>query len=218
MLKKIVVFDNGFGGELFADYVEKEIPILDVVRVIDWRNSSAFYKNPKDAREKTIESLRPYINHSDLIVISNCLVSTTSLKYLQKKFPHQKFSGFSFEKPTTRKKRVLILSTESLFGTLSYRFFKASPCGLKTREFACDEWAKMIDEGEYMEEKVQKDLEQFKNFKPQQIYLNCSHLADVKPIIRKIYGPTVSIVDGYKPTLGKICHELKLRGGGIKKK
>ncbi len=39
MLKKVVVFDCGIGGELFADYIENELAIIDVVRVIDWRHS-----------------------------------------------------------------------------------------------------------------------------------------------------------------------------------
>ena len=36
---KVVVFDSGYGGELFADYLEEELPLVDIVRVIDWRNA-----------------------------------------------------------------------------------------------------------------------------------------------------------------------------------
>ena len=36
---KVVVFDSGFGGELFADYFEEEMPVVEIVRVIDWRNA-----------------------------------------------------------------------------------------------------------------------------------------------------------------------------------
>ena len=66
-MKKIVIFDSGFGGELFADYVEKEVPIVEVIRVIDWRNLDVITKNPKEARSVTEKAISPYIGHSDLV-------------------------------------------------------------------------------------------------------------------------------------------------------
>lgn len=36
---KIVVFDSGYGGELLADYLEDALPVIDIVRAIDWREA-----------------------------------------------------------------------------------------------------------------------------------------------------------------------------------
>ena len=102
-MNHIVVFDSGYGGELFADYIEKEVPILETIRVIDWQQSQQTYQNPKTARARTLEKLRPYINHTEAIIITNQLVSTTSLEYFRKKYPSQKFSGFSFGQVFARK-------------------------------------------------------------------------------------------------------------------
>ena len=44
---KIVVFDSGFGGELFADIIEEELPVVEVIRVIDWRNAKELQNNPR---------------------------------------------------------------------------------------------------------------------------------------------------------------------------
>lgn len=216
-MKNIVVFDSGFGGELFADYVEKEIPVLETIRVIDWQQSQQSYKNPKTARARTLEKLRPYINHSEVIVITNQLVSTTSLKYFRKKYPSQKFAGFSFgQKPRTSARRALILTTKSVRKTIAYHKF-VYHLKMKSQEFDCDHWIELINSGEYMEETVARDLAQFKGFKPGLIILGDSHLADVKPIIRQFFGPTISIMDGYKTALKDLCQTLGLRGGIGKK-
>ena len=37
---KIVVLDSGFGGELFADKLNDQLSIVEVIRVIDWRNAN----------------------------------------------------------------------------------------------------------------------------------------------------------------------------------
>ena len=219
MLKKVVVFDNGFGGELFADYIEKEIPIIEPIRVIDWRNSASYYGKPRAAQEKALKALRPYINRSDIIIVSNQLVSLTSLKKFQRKFPKQKFTGLvphlTYQ---SSKKRTLIITTKSTRGTISYRFFKLKIHSRK-KEFECDKWAQLIDEGEEMEQLVIDEMRPYKKFAPQQIILFCSHLMDIKPILRKIYGPTVAIIDGYKNTITDVCRELGIRGGiGCKNK
>ena len=213
----IVVFDSGFGGELFADYIEKEVPVFETIRVIDWQQSQQTYQNSKTARARTLEKLRPYINHSEVIIIANQFVSTTSLAYFRKKYPSQKFSGFSFgQKPRTTASRALILTTKPVRKTLAYHKF-VYHLRMKTQEFDCDEWIDLINRGEYMEETIARDLAKFRKFKPGLIILGDSHLADAKPIIREFFGPTVAIMDGYKTALKDLCHILGLRGGIGKK-
>ncbi len=213
MLKKVVVFDNGYGGELFADYIEEEVPIVEVIRVIDWLGSANFYKSSYQARSEALSSLRPYVGRVDLIVVANHLVSETSLKFLQRKYPNQKFSGFTMEKPRTSKaERALILTTKASRSTLEYHAIRRR-LKLKTREFECDHWAKLIDEGKITKEVIKEDLAKFADFKPQLIIIGCAQLVEIKPILRKIYGPTVSISDGYKTALKTVCKELGFRGG-----
>ena len=217
MLKKVVVFDNGYGGELFADYIEDEIPIVEVIRVIDWAGSAKFYKNVFQARNEALSCLRSYIDRVDLIVIANHLVSETSLKFFRRRFSNQKFSGITIEKPKSSKaERALILTTKASRNSIEYHANKYR-LGLKTRELDCDNWAKLIDEGKLTKEIIEQDLTKFSDFKPQLIIIGCSQLVEIKPILRKIYGPTVAISDGYKTALKSICKELGLRGGCGKK-
>lgn len=102
---KVVVFDSGYGGELFADYLQENLPILQVVRVIDWRNSSIINTKYKEARKITESALLPYINKVDLIIFANHLLSVTSLKYFKRKYPYQKFIGIEFPRLKSVKRK-----------------------------------------------------------------------------------------------------------------
>ena len=43
---KIVIFDSGYGGELLADYLESELPVVNIVRVIDWHHAEEIQSSP----------------------------------------------------------------------------------------------------------------------------------------------------------------------------
>lgn len=218
MLKKIVIFDIGFGGELFADYVEKELAIIDTIRVIDWRESPNLYKNPHLARKNALEILRPYINKVDVIVIANYFISSIGLDYFRDRYPSQKFVGFSFPQDSARNQRAFILPTKSLRMLPSYQLFKYR-LHAKTQEFDCEAWARMMDDGELTPAKITEDLQPFADFKPQKVYMLCTHLPKIKPTIRKIFGGNVKIEDGYKQTYKDLCVALGFKGiDGRKKK
>ena len=80
---KIVVFDGGYGGEIFADYLQENLPIVETIRVIDWRNAEKILLKAKDARRVADAALRPYIGKVDLIIFANYLITITSLKYFR---------------------------------------------------------------------------------------------------------------------------------------
>ena len=118
---KIVVFDSGYGGELFADKLEETFPVLEVIRVIDWRNADEFLKNKKRARREALDALRPYIGRVDLIVLANYYLSVTSLKYFSHKFKNQEFLGLKLPEPDTFIRRpTAIFATKALTKTVNY--------------------------------------------------------------------------------------------------
>ena len=90
---KIVVYDGGYGGELFADQLEEELSVAEIIRVIDWRNADQLLCSPKKARKTAMRALDPYIGQVDLIVLANYFLTATSLKYFTRKFKSQQFVG-----------------------------------------------------------------------------------------------------------------------------
>lgn len=218
---KIVVFDGGYGGEFFANRLEEELPVVDVIRVIDWRESEDFLKNLRVARRKAMDALRPYIGRVDLIVFANHLLAATSLRFFQRKYQNQQFLGIKLPCPTDFVKRpATILTTKALAKTINYHnyLFRLKR---KTYTLCLDEWVKLIDDGELTDAKVRSEFENFYlkyHYRTPEIIIACSHFNDVIPTIRKIFGYNVKIHDSFDDAIIDICKILKIRGRTGKKR
>ena len=217
---KVVVFDCGYGGEFFADKLEVDLPVLEIIRVIDWRNADKYLKNPRLARKYAREALRPYLGRVDLIILANHLLSITSLKYFQHKFKPQKFVGFNLKQPDSFVKRdVLVLTTKAVTKTTSYYNYLFH-LKRKIKTLTLDDWPAKIDDGELASEEIRAAILKplfRENFRPQEIVLACSQFEDIKPELRAIFSRNIKIYDSYGDTLRKICKTLKIRGGTGKK-
>ena len=218
---KVVVFDSGYGGEIFADKLEEELPIIKVIRVIDWRNAEIFLKNPKLARRQAAEALRPYIKRVDLIILANYLLTVTSLKYFKRKYKDQKFCGLklpclsdSFGRPT------VALTTKALAKTLNYHnyLFRLKR---KVDTLCLDEWPALIDDGELNVVDIQMKFEEFflkHHYKPSEIIIACGQFRDIVPELRNVISNNIKIHDGFDETIRDACKMLKIRGGIGKKR
>lgn len=217
---KIVVFDGGYGGEFFADQLKTELPIIEIIRVINWRNADKLLNNPKDARKIAIDSLRPYIGKVDLIVFANYLLSVTSLKYFRKKYKNQRFLGLNLKHPDTFiKNDTLIMSTKALSKTLQYRYFVRS-LRRNTKTITLDSWPDKIDDGELTKDEIKDTISRHLakiNFHPKEIILTCSQFHDIKPELKELFGYNTRIYDGFDDTLRKVYKILGIRGGTGKK-
>ena len=209
---KVVVFDGGFGGELFADYLESELPVLDIVRVIDWRNAEQIFSNAKSARLAAEKALNPYLNNVDLIIFANHLLSLTSLKYFRHKYKRQRFVGIELDFKDFIQKPTLVLTTKAVARTFKYIQILHRH---QIKVDMLDDWPTLIDDGELTNHKVKQDLKTFllgNSFRPEQVVLGCGQFVDIRSEIIKFFGHNIKIIDGFEPTLRKICRTLKLRG------
>ena len=89
---KIIVFDSGWGGELVADFLMRELTTVEVVRLIDWAHAPYCGKNVEEICELVDAVLGPYVGRVDLIVLGGYAVSL-ALGFLCEKYPEQKFVG-----------------------------------------------------------------------------------------------------------------------------
>lgn len=218
---KVVVYDGGYGGEFFADQLEKELPILDIIRVIDWRNADQLLMSPAKARRAAKSALRPYIGKVDLIIFANYLLTITSLKYFQRKYKDQKFLGLPLKQPKSSTRRdTLILTTRAVTKTINYHNF-IFHIKRKTRTLTLDRWPTEIDDGELTEQEIKNTIEAFltrKKLTPQEIILACSQFSDIKPELKRALGTNLKIHDSVNDTIRNTCKVLHIRGGLGKKK
>ncbi|MBR3157346.1 hypothetical protein IKF20_02915 [Candidatus Saccharibacteria bacterium] len=217
---KIVVFDSGYGGEFFADKLAEELPIVEIIRVIDWRHADQILKSPKAARKLALDALRPYIGKVDLIIFANYLLTLTSLGYFRHKFKSQSFVGMAFDRPRHLKKReeIPVLTTKAVAKTLRYQGF-IFKLHFKTKTITLDSWPAKIDDGELNFEEIRLALAPlFRNGRPHSIVLACSQFYDVKSELKKLFGPKLIIYDNFADTINNVNRSLKIRGGVKKSK
>lgn len=218
---KVVVFDSGYGGELFADRLKDEFPLIEIIRVIDWRNSDTYLKNPRKARLAAEKALRPYIGRANLIVVANYLLASTSLKYFEHKYKSQNFLGLELPYPgISKRKRTTILTTKAMARTISYHNYLFRLKG-KTDTICLDHWVELIDDGELTEQMVYREIEKFYikyHYKPVEIIVACSQFCDAVPLLKNTLTKNLKIHDGFDDTIAKVFKILKIRGGTGKKK
>ena len=220
-MPKIVVFDSGFGGELFADRVEDLFPNLEVIRVIDWRHAHEYVKNRLSARAAAEKALGPYIGKVDVIMLANHLLSV-DIGYFRHRHKNQKFSGFDLAIPCrcrakSKPENALVLTTKSVRVTPKYLTFKRR-INMKTKTINCDDWVELIDNGELTDSQITERLNRAitKKFHPQVIILACTQFADIKQNLRAMFGPVVAIEDGHYDALKNLCAALDTKGYHIK--
>lgn len=211
---KIVVFDGGYGGELLADRLASELPVVEIVRVIDWRNAESILMHPKKGRQAAEKALRPYIGKVDLIIIANYLLSTTSLNYFRRKFRGQKFVGLKLRsRRIGAKKTTLILTTTATAKSLT--FFRLAH-QLRAKTVCLDSWPLMIDNGELTNDNIKGALvstfDKLYNFSPEQILLLCGQFTEFIPELHQFFGRNVRIVDSFDDTIRDAYRMLDIRG------
>lgn len=218
---KIVVFDSGYGGELFADQLEMELPLAEIIRVIDWRNADQILKSPRSARRAAVNALKPYIGRADLIIFANYLLTATSLKYFRRKYKNQAFVGLKLPCPTKCPDRpTVVLTTRALKYTVNYYNYLFH-LNRKVDTICLDDWPALIDDGELTDEAISLAFEKFrlaKQYSPDEVILVCSQFSDVVPNLRKVLGKNVKIHDGFADTITDAGKILKIRGGLGKRK
>lgn len=212
---KVVVFDSGYGGELFADKLEEELPVVEVIRVIDWRNADKLLQSPKTARRIAMAALERYIGRVDLIVFANHLLSITSLKYFQKKYKDQKFIGLLLKTPDTYiNRRTIILTTKAVYRTAVFYNF-AHRLKRNVQTVCLDSWPALIDDGELTTEIIATDLADCRRSidgAQVEIILACSQFSDCLQGLRQFFGGNVKIYDSFDDCLRAVCKTLKIRG------
>ncbi len=213
---KIVVFDSGYGGELLADYLEDALPVIDIVRAINWREAEIIQHSSRLSRKLSEKFLQPYIGKVDLIVIANFFISATSLKYLQRKYKNQKFIGLNLNpKNLSKVKSTVTFTTKAMSKTISYFQYARQ---IKTKTIVLDDWPILIDDGELGHGKIRRDLASVIKDKPSQLFLACGQFVDLKVELKRLFGHNIKIVDNFDQVLHQTCQTLKIRGSLKKQK
>lgn len=236
-MKKIVVFDSGWGGELVADFLSEELKTVEIIRVIDWHNAPYSEKKHQQVYQCIEEGIKPYINKVDAIVLGgyDCSVFYETLRH---KFPQQTFVPMRLDayrvlhsKNYPRQICALMnkLTSESEISKELYLKFPDSYITVPD----CRDWDQLIDDGEINREIIfsclapyfrlhdkalsiqeRSQLSELKQTRTMAdvVLLMDTHLWDIKTDLEQIFGWNTRILDSRQKLLHDVCAALKLRG------
>ena len=212
---KVLVLDSGWGGEMFADYLEEELMVVEVERLIDWRQGAYAECGYREIRERAEKNLAKYIGKKDVIVLASYALTVAALSYLREKYPWQKFVGFNLclsqkLKRLREGKHVLVLTSLVVKDSMEYSDERGRLKRFKLTEKCCQDWEKKVDDGEFSREFLAKNLAKTKNVDA--VLLYGANFLDFKDEFERIYGWGVQVVDGFAGVLREICQQLKLKG------
>ena len=214
---KVAVFDSGWGGEMFADKLERAVPVLEVERVIDWRRAPYCTRGRTEICELAEKALKPYIGEVDVIVLASYTVTGAALHYLEWKYPEQRFVGFTAGMSgvalRAQAKKILMLAPGMVRESWGYKqdLRKLHDAQLVRPE--CEKWVTMVDDGEMTEEKVRKELGELAEERVEAVLLYATGFVELEPMLKRIYGPQTLIVDEFSKVIRETCAALRLKGG-----
>lgn len=212
-MREVVVFDSGWGGKLFADYLEEELKIVEVVRVIDWEKGAYSQYSESEIRVLTEAALMSYIGRVEVIVLASYSITVAALEYLREKYPEQKFVGFDLRlsrmlKRTAMNKKVMVLATEMVRESLEYGVERQRLGRFEVVEPDCEKWVKWVDKGGPPEEGMRRMLDE--TGKVDVVLLYETNFFEMKDVLERIYGWQVRVLDDFGGAYRATCAALGL--------
>ena len=203
--KPIGVFDSGIGGLTVLRSLMETLPNEDFIYLADSKNAPYGEKTSQQIINLSEKNTKFLLKQSCKIIIVACNTATGSaIDYLRKEYPNISFVGLEPAiKPAclnTLTKNVGVLATE---GTFKGRHFtetshKYQPY-INIHTQAGHHLAQKVEENTYTDTEANILLERY--LKPMlennidHLVLGCTHYPFYLPIIKKILGDSVLILD-----------------------
>lgn len=210
-MKKVVVFDCGWGGELIGDFLEEQIPV-EVEKVIKYKDGQFGEMKDYEIAKIAESALAPYVGHCELIVLADTTTTLTLLDRLRSIFPNQKFIGYGEGMPMVVREfkgnRIMVLTTESVKSQTKYLLMKI----MTEKEIVqpeCTGWSGLIDDGELKDEEIHRTIT---SEKAEAVLIYATSFIDVENEIRASVTPGTSVIDMRQKLLRDACTALGLLG------
>ncbi|HCR71120.1 MAG TPA: glutamate racemase [Anaerolineae bacterium] len=201
----IGIFDSGVGGLSVLREIRALMPNENIIYFGD-QGHVPYGPRSMEQIQNFSEGITNCLlkNHAKIIVVACNTASAAALKYLREKFPDIQFVGMEpAVKPAAEKtqtKKVGVLATPTTFqGALYASVVERFASDVEIFQNTCNGLVQQIEAGELNSEKTKKILEDAllpmleKNIDT--VVLGCTHYPFVIPLIEKIVGESVRVID-----------------------
>ncbi len=218
----IAVFDSGVGGLSVLRHIRAELPHEQLIYLADQANV------PYGSRSLAeIQAFSEGITHfllqlnAKLVVVACNTASGAALTHLRQTFPDVPFVGMEpAVKPAaaqTKRGKVGVLATAGTFQSQRYEALMARFAqGVLVFEDSCQGLVALIENGQTKSAETERLLracvEPMLAKGVDTLVLGCTHYPFVRPLLTKIVGPDVTIIDPAPAVARQIKRVLQQRG------
>ncbi|OGW79342.1 MAG: glutamate racemase [Omnitrophica bacterium GWA2_52_8] len=216
--KPIGVFDSGLGGLSIIREVRKILPRESIAYFGDLAHLPYGIKSTEQIRQFSLQNADFLVRLGvKLLVVACNSSSSAAFKWLQRRVPVPVVDVIQpvvrEAAKVTRTGRIAVIGTSATIESGAYprallelnrRFqITVQPCPL---------FVPLVEEGwrhdRIAESVVKKYLIPVKNKRPDVLILGCTHYPLLKPMIRKVLGPGIRLLDAVKPATEEIKSTL----------
>jgi glutamate racemase len=218
-MTNIGVFDSGVGGLWILRHLQDKMPMYNYVFFGD-QGHVPYGKRPLEEIKSFSEKIAKFliIKNCKVIVIACNTASAASLKYLREKFPDVLFIGMEPAiKPAveiTHTKKVGVLATSATFqGELYNSVVERFAHDVEIFKDTCPGLVSQIEkgdlEGTITSSILEKSLRPMLKNNIDVVVLGCTHYPFVIPLIKKIVGEKVNVIDPTYAIVEQVSRILK---------
>ncbi len=204
-LELIGVFDSGLGGLSVLTELRKAMPDADLTYVADRARSPYGLRSLEDVKAMSREIVGWLSGHRVSTVVLACnTASAAALEALRAENPELAFVGMEpAVKPaaeSTRSGVIGVLATAATFqGQLFRSVVNRHARGVRVISRACPGWVDLVErgstDGPIVENAVRREVEPLLEGEADLLVIGCTHFSFLIPVIRRIVGEKVTIVD-----------------------
>ena len=207
-MKSIGVFDSGVGGLTVAKELIRQLPSENLIYFGDTARVPYGIKSKETVIRFSIENILFLLEHNVKLICVACnTVSSFALPVIKNHFRVPIVGvltpGVREAVYATRNKRIGVIGTKGTVKSRSYELeIKKLLSGAKVTAAACPLFVPFVEEGWLAQEVVvsvaKTYLKPLKDAGVDTLILGCTHYPLLKPVIQKIMGEDVVLIDSAK--------------------
>ncbi|MDD5156331.1 MAG: glutamate racemase [Candidatus Omnitrophica bacterium] len=226
-MKAIGVFDSGLGGLTVVRELIRQLPYEDIVYFGDTARVPYGTKSRETIIRFSTEDILFLLKHDVKLICVAC--NTASSVALSAVKGHFKVPIVGVIAPgakeaisATQNKRIGVLGTRSTVKSRAYdtQIKKLDP-GAQVTAVACPLFVPFVEEdwlsGKVILEVARAYLKPLKDAKVDTVILGCTHYPLLKPVIKKVLGERVVLIDSARQVAGEV-RKILAKGGQLNKK
>lgn len=218
MQKAIGIFDSGIGGLTVLQEIKTALPRENTIYLGDTARVPYGIRSAETVTRYSFENTRFLLSQEiKMLVIACNTASAISLAAVQKEFPLPVIGvlepGARAAAAATRSRRVGVIGTEATIASGAYeRVIRQIDPAVKVFSRACPLFVPLVEEGwldnDVSELAARRYLDSLMEENVDTLVLGCTHYPLLKPVLGRIVGGGVTLIDSATETAREVAAVL----------